>query len=199
MWELVKQNKLLAGIIGGLVLIAFVGLFLLGSGRLSGELVLVATTPRNGSTVADAPTIEFKFNHVLSPDGNDFSVSVTPTVVYTYKVVGDSVIVSPSQKLASGQTYNVVIQNVIGRKDERLDAVSLSFKVEDPSRRGEFIKSLPYYGPGFTINYLSTAQWHVQITKLPEEQYRQAALELLRSVGVDPDTEPITFEKNRAL
>jgi len=193
------KNKVLLTAVGAAVVLVVLVIYSFNS-----RLRLVSTQPTSGGQAIDAPTsVVFSFNQEMGPSslsGSSDSTSnialITPATAGRIETKSKSIVFTPSQPLLGNQTYTVSLSHVISLSGKSIPSVALSFITKataSTDKEAALIKTLPYQGDGFVIDYITSSQTiTISIYNDPATEKRQAAETYIKSFGLDPAAERIS-------
>lgn len=190
--------KLIAVITGVLLLIFLVVVFFINR---ENPLILESTSPVQYDNKAPQDVeIVFYFNKSLDVNQpENMQVKVAPRIDFKTEIAQNALLLRYSETLIDQTTYNISISNIRASDGTLLELVSNTFTVIDNSVRGEFLRSLPISGDGYTVARLSNDTIYAQITERPVEEKTAEVYTLLEQNGISTDDFVIKIEALRSL
>lgn len=128
--------------------------------------------------------IRFTFTHTIDDNKPYTSINISPKIDGAAVVNGNWIEFKPASLLVGQTKYTVTIVGAKSVSGKVLQDTNTSFTTGDQVL-SDFEKSLPYTTDGYTIDRLRDGTITVFILSAPAETYKQEALKLLRSNGID--------------
>lgn len=166
------------------------------------QFTLQSTTPKNYDQGINVDSeITFEFSDTLSRKEGVNTIEATPSVILTKEVRDNTVIFKPNRNLKENTQYTFKLSNITSINNSTINPIILIINTgKDNSIQTKFIKTLPYQGDGFYIDFDSTDYiFKVVIQKSPYDKYKQNAINFLTDKGINTNTEKIIYEQLRYL
>lgn len=184
------------------ILMFFGILYLVSTNNTTQTFSLHKTNPVNYSKDVNVNTeITLDFTQPLSKKESTNTVEVLPNT-YLVKTVNDTTLVlKPKVNLKENTQYVIKISNIESLSGEKIEPITLIFTTgKDTTERTVFIKSLPYQGDGFYLEFDNTTNtFIVTIQKNPYDKYKQNALNYLNSKNINTNTVNVEYRELRFL
>ena len=193
------NKKVWFGVFGVVIFaILFITLFIIN--RESPLLLQSTSPPPHDQKAPQNVSIVFTFNKQLDADQPDnMQIRIAPSIDFETVINDNAIELRYDTILLDQTTYNISIANLRAHDGSVLELASNTFTVEDTSRRGQFLRSLPLTGDGYTLARLSTDTIYAQITKAPIEDKAEEIYELLAENDITETDFVIKIEALRSL
>ncbi len=161
---------------------------------------ITSSSPSNGGVTYGDQSIILYFNQTLKPTSEqNISLTSTPDIGGVLYIQGDSLVIDHNPLFDEDREYSLQLANIVSANNNKIDHINLKFRVK-LSEQQKFIASLPYYGDGYSIEYiLGDRRFFVQISKNPIEDYKARAAEYIKSKGFDLSVVNVVYEPIRSL